>query len=79
MMANIDSEQLGGMSDEHKAEALETTGADHLGAGAANFDEIQAAATFLDQAPVETPESFARMTQGEEAAGFFSSMFGVGG
>ena len=76
MMAAMDSEQLGGMSDEHMAEALEPTGADHMGAGAANFDEIEAAATFLSEAPVETPESFAEMMQAEGAASFFSGMFG---
>ena len=76
MMAAMDSEQLGGMSDEHMAEALDTTGADYMGAGAANFDEIEATATFLSEAPVETPESFAEMMQAEGAASFFSGMFG---
>ena len=75
MVASMDSDQVQEMSSEHLAEALDTVGADYMGSGASGFDEVEAAETFMSEAPVEAPASLTEMMDSEGAASLFSSMF----
>jgi len=48
MVAGLDGDQLGTLDDGHQEAALDALGADLLGGGAANFDDITGGATSFD-------------------------------